>query len=167
MSYRPSPAQIKKIKTLARQVFGDDDAAYREMLRGQAQVKSCTALRGPQIDLVIRHLELCAGQRPVPQGQGQSRGAQAGKPTPTMSQKDYIRYLWDRVSYAPGGLPREQALRRFIQARFQISDVEFLDQQTGIKVIEALKEMRKRGQGPGVRGQKKGAQAGKPAPLEG
>lgn len=65
MSQVINPKQIRKIKTMAGKIFGRDDEAYREMLWGVAKVKSCTELGGIKIDLVIKHLEKCLGQRPV------------------------------------------------------------------------------------------------------
>ncbi len=151
MTFTIKPGQIKKIKVLARQVFGGDDAAYREMLWGQAKVKSCKALKGPAIDLVIRHLERCAG--------GDARTTRDARATGrTMSQIEFIRFLWDRVSYAPPGEAREKALRQFLKRRFQVAAVEWLTPAVASKVIEALKEMRQR-QGSGVRGRGPGAKA--------
>ncbi len=68
MSQVINPKQIRKIKTMAGKIFGRDDEAYREMLWGVAKVKSCTELGGIKIDLVIKHLEKCLGQRPVGRG---------------------------------------------------------------------------------------------------
>ncbi len=70
-----SPAQIRKIKTLAGKVFGADDEDYREMLRGLTggQADSCKDLKGAQIDLVIGHLQRCLGQ-------GQGSGARGQGP---------------------------------------------------------------------------------------
>jgi hypothetical protein len=128
--------QIKKIKTLARLVFGDDDGGYRDMLWGQAQVKSCKALKGPKIDLVIRHLERCAGQEPGRR---------------TMSPPEYVHRLWGQVSYAPPGAAREKALKKFLVKRFQIWDLQQAAPVQVTEVIEALKAMRRRRATPGTR----------------
>ena len=53
--------QIKKIKVLQR-AAGLDDDLYREMLWGVARVKSCKELKGPKVQLVIKHLEKCLGK---------------------------------------------------------------------------------------------------------
>ena len=79
-----SNAQVKKIKVMQRKLGLDDDA-YREMLWGVARVKSCKELKGPKIQLVIKHLEHCVGRasRP-PQRQERTAGGDA---RPTMDAR--------------------------------------------------------------------------------
>ena len=134
MTITITPGQIKYIKTLARQVFGGDDTAYREMLWGQARVKSCKDLKGPQIDLVIRHLEKCLGQ-------------EKARDNSLSGQVRLIKALWDRVSYAPPGPARDKALQKFLRNRFQVGAVAWLTPAKASDVIEALKEMVKRSAG--------------------
>lgn len=150
MSYAPSRAQVRKIKTLQGLVFGDDDAAYREMLRGQAGVGSCKDLRGPKIDRVIRHLERCAGQTgnkrsagetPAPTGRGKRGPLRA-----TEEQLDKIKVLWNnvsRVAWEFGTESRQatQALNKFLLRRFRVAAPEWLTLLQAQKVIEALKAM--------------------------
>ena len=128
MTITITPAQIKYIKTMSRQVFGNDDEAYREMLQAQARVKTCKDLQGPKIDLVIRHLEKSLGQ-------------EKAREDSLKGQVRLIKALWDRVSYAPPGKPREKALRKFLRTRFQTGAVEWLTPKTASDVIEALKVM--------------------------
>lgn len=137
------PKQIKLIKTLQR-AAGLDDDGYREMLWGLAKVKSCTELMGPKVDLVIRHLEKCAGQ-------GGKGGAQAEKPAPqggprmaTSRQMFVIRRIWARVSFAPM-VDQGRALKGFIKRRFGVELLEWLTFEQASKVIEGLKAMEKRG----------------------
>ncbi len=130
MNYAPSRAQVRKIKTLQGLVFGDDDAAYREMLQGQAGVKSCKDLRGPKIDRVIRHLERCAGQ--------------VKKEQPGYIGE--IKRRWARVSRVAqewGAESRQsiQALNKFVFRVAGVAAVEWLTLPQGQKVIEALKAM--------------------------
>lgn len=163
MNYAPSRAQVRKIKTLQGLVFGDDDAAYREMLQGQAGVKSCKDLRGPKIDRVIRHLERCAGQvgdkrsageTPAPTGRRGKRGPLRA----TEEQLEKIKVLWNNVSrvvweYGTESRQAAQALNKFLLRRFKVAAPEWLTLPQAQDVIEALKEMDKRreaaGQGPG------------------
>ena len=136
MSYVISPGQIKYIKTMSRQVFGGDDYAYREMLRGLAQVKSCKDLKGAKIGVVIRHLEKCLGRR-TPERRTPPRriGARA-----TAEQLEEIRRRWDSISLARPW-KREGALRKFLQRRFHVAAPERLTLPLAQKVIEGLKAM--------------------------
>lgn len=131
------PAQIKKIKVLQRRLGLDDDA-YREMLWGIARVKSCKDLSGPKIDLVITHLERCAGQSRDPGGGGQAAG---GPRMATVNQIRMIRQLWARVSRARDKWP---ALRVFLKNRFGVERLEWLRFQQVGNVIEGLKKMQGR-----------------------
>lgn len=131
-----SRGQIKKIKVLQRAVGLDDDD-YREMLWGVARVKSCKELRGPKIQLVIKHLEKCLGIE-----------GKNGKPRPQVRE---IRRLWGRMSrvaqeWGPESRQAHQALNRFLLKRFQTAAPEWLTAPQASKVIEALKAMGRRGQ---------------------
>lgn len=148
MTYGISPRQIKFIKTMSRQVFGGDDAAYREMLWGVARVKSCKELKGAKIDVVIRHLEKCLGKQAPEPGDRRlhSRAPKplAGKPVQpraTARQVYEIRELWNLVSRAAD---KEKALRSFLSNRFKVSAMEWLTLPQASKVIEGLKQMVKR-----------------------
>ena len=162
-----SKGQIKKIKVLQR-AAGLDDDLYREMLWGVARVKSCKELKGPKVQVVIKHLEQCAGK----QGSG-VRGQGSGKtrnlkpetcnqpPRATEAQLREIRRLWGRVSRAgqewgPESAQAHQALKTFLWGRFKAAAPEWLTLAQASKVIEALKAMGSRGQVPGVRGQGSG-----------
>jgi len=159
MNYEISPAQIRKIKTMSGKVFGRDDAAYREMLRGQAGVLSCKELKGPKIQRVIRHLERCLGGVSSEQGAGSSRSTGAGTPTEnrkpktenrplraTEAQLAEIRRLWGRVSRVALEWGREsrqahEALSKFLWRRFRAAAPEWLTLAQAQGVIEGLKAM--------------------------
>lgn len=106
MTITITPAQIKYIKTMSRQVFGNDDEAYREMLQAQARVKTCKDLQGPKIDLVIRHLEKSLGQ-------------EKAREDSLKGQVRLIKALWDRVSYAPRGSPGRRRCGSFCAPAFR------------------------------------------------
>ncbi len=141
-----SKGQIKKIKALARRVFGNNDDLYREMLWGVAKVRSCKDLSGPKIDLIIRHLEKCAGQgRKSP---GAARAPEsvtcAGPLRATERQLAAIRRWWNQISvFSPA--ERERALRNFLKRRFGVERLEWLTRQQATKVIEGMKAMARRG----------------------
>jgi hypothetical protein len=136
-----SKAQIAKIHVLKARL-GLDDEAYREMLTGVAKVASCKDLKGPKIDLVIRHLERCAGQgQALSPGGGGQKGQ--GPRLATARQMFAIRSLWVRVSRA---VDLWGALRTFIKNRYGVERLEWLTFGQASKVIEGLKEMQRREQ---------------------
>lgn len=158
-----SKPQIKKIKVLQRAVGLDDDE-YREMLWGVARVRSCKDLKGPKIDLVIRHLERCLGQEGK-RGKGEKEVRTTGyKPVPptpnsplraTEAQLINIRRLWGRVSrvaqeWGPESRQAHQALNKFLWGRFQVAAPEWLTLAQAQRVIEALKAMGQRRQACGA-----------------
>ena len=148
-----NPAQIKKIKVLQR-LAGLEDDDYRLLLWNLAGVKSCKDLKGPQVDLVIGHLERSAGQEQGPGVRGQGSGNLPRKAT--WRQLKEIRRLWELVSVLPEA-DREQGLRRFLANRFGVAAPEWLLLGQASRVIEGLKAMETRRrpifQGPGARDQ--------------
>jgi hypothetical protein len=158
-----SKGQIKKIKVMQR-AAGLDDDLYREMLWGLARVRSCKDLKGPKVQLVIKHLERCLGvgraSRP-PQGYKRTAGGTpapldarpTGPPGPlraTADQLEHIRRLWGRVSRAaqewgPESAQAHQALKTFLWGRFKAAAPEWLTLAQASKVIEAIKAMGQRG----------------------
>jgi len=149
-----SPGQVKKIKTMQRAV-GLSDAAYREMLRGQAGVESCKDLKGPKIQIVIRHLESCLGGVSSEQGAVNSEQKihrlEAGATVPgplwaTAWQLKEIRRLWGRVSrvaaeWGPESRQAHKALNKFLWRRFKVTALEWLTLTQAQRVIEGLKAM--------------------------
>jgi phage gp16-like protein len=134
MRYDISPAQIKKIKVMQRKLGLDDDA-YREMLWGVAREKSCKDLKGPKIQLVMKHMERCLGIE-----------GKTSKPRPQVRE---IRRLWGRVSrvaqeWGPESRQAHEALNKFLWRRFQAAAPEWLTAPQASNVIEALKAMGRR-----------------------
>ena len=164
-----SAPQIKKIKTMQR-ALGLDDDGYREMLWGVARVKSCTELKGPKIQMVMKHMEKCLGggkQVSGVRGQGSEkqvsgvRGQGSGKTRnlepetrnlplrATEAQLAEIRRLWGRVSRAAAEWGTEsrqahQALNKFLWGRFKVVALEWLTLRQAQRVIEAIKAMGRR-----------------------
>jgi hypothetical protein len=152
-----SSAQVKKIKVMQR-AMGLDDDGYREMLWGVARVKSCKELKGPKIQLVMKHMERCLG------GGGSSRlKVQSSKsntrnlksetrnppPRATEAQLINIRSLWGRVSrvaqeWGPESRQAHEALKTFLWKRFKVAAPEWLTLPQAQRVIEALKAMGRR-----------------------
>jgi hypothetical protein len=132
-----TPAQIKKIKILQRQL-GLSEEDYRAMLRSVAGVESCKALTGAKIDLVILHLERCRGQGAGASGNNKKAGY--SRPMATQPQLDKIQELWERVSTAPPD-KRQMALDFFLLKRFKVHSRNWLSAATASRVIEGLKQM--------------------------
>jgi hypothetical protein len=148
--------QIKKIKAMQR-AMGLDDDGYREMLWGVAKVKSCKELKGPKIQMVIKHLERCLGKdvgrasRP-PQRSTKARRTAGGDARPTVplrateAQQQEIRRLWGRVSrvaqeWGPESRQAHQALDKFLWSRFKVGGLGWLTLAQAQRVIEAIKAM--------------------------
>jgi hypothetical protein len=139
--------QIKKIKVLQRAVGLDDDG-YREMLWGVARVKSCKELQGPKIDLIIRHLEKCAGK--ITPSPAVHKGIGKAPLRATEAQLQNILRLWGRVSrvaqeWGPGSRQAHEALKTFLHRRFNVAALEWLTLPQAQRAIEALKAMGRRG----------------------
>jgi len=144
MSVKPiAPTQIRKIKVLQR-VLGLENGDYRLLLWNLAGVKSCKDLKGPQIDLVIGHLEQSAGQ--IPPNPPLAKGGEVGAGPmhlprkATWRQLREIRRQWELVSRLPEA-DREQGLRRFLANRFGVAAPEWLLLGQASRVIEGLKQM--------------------------
>lgn len=139
----PSPtsitlAQRRKIQAMRKQIFGDDDEGYREMLWGVARVKSSSELTRLTAGLVITHLNKFLGVAEPP------------KPSP---QVRLIRRLWAQVSRAPVK-EREKALRAFLRRMRLPESLEWLSPAQAQTVIEALKAMVARQVAKGAKGAK-------------
>jgi hypothetical protein len=154
-----SSGQIKKIKVMQR-AMGLDDDGYREMLWGVARVKSCKDLKGPKIQLVMKHMERCLGKEQGPGARGQGPGKTLNlKPRTqnpplraTADQLEHVRRLWGRVSRAaqewgPESRQAHEALNRFLWGRFKVAAPEWLTLPQAQRVIEAIKAMGHRRQG--------------------
>lgn len=148
MNIEIQPAQIRKIKTL-QGVIGLEDGDYRLMLNKVAGVNSCKELKGPKIDLVIRHLEKCAGQTKTITEPARVTRARGGLRMATNKQLFAIRRIWARVSFSQD---KWGALDAFLKNRFGVERLLWLTFFKAGKVIEALKEMDRRSSGPVGRG---------------
>lgn len=147
MTYAILPGQVRYIQTMRRKLWGGDDAAYREMLGGMARVKSCKDLKGPQIDLVIKHLERCLGKGSMRTTGGTPVPPTGNRPSrATAAQLAEIRRRWDGLSCAQPW-EREGALRKFLHRRFNVAAPEWLTLTEAQKVLNGLKAMAARGPG--------------------
>jgi|GEM_PF-1002162 hypothetical protein len=153
------PQQVK-IHVLAGQLFGADDAAYREMLGG-FKVQSSSELSFARAFLVIEHLEESLGVKGEKgkrgkvgrESVGRESAAHPAKPRPgkararegraSAEQLAEIRRRWDALSTA---LPheREGALRKFLRRRFHVAAPEWLSLEEAQKALNGLKDMKSR-----------------------
>ncbi|MGH6753458.1 regulatory protein GemA [Hypericibacter sp.] len=114
--------------------LGDDD--YRAILRQVAGVESSTALDEAGFDLVMLHFEKLGfksdwGQR--------NFGHRAGMATP--NQVALIRHLWSDYTAGEG---TDASLGKWLDRRFKVSSVRFLDADAARKAIAGLRNMTQR-----------------------
>ncbi len=137
------PQQVK-IQVLRRQLFGEDEGAYREMLGG-FKVGSSKELSFNRAGMVIEHLEECLGIKAEAGKRGKGeKGKRAGRAS--QEQLTEIRRRWDALSVAPPW-EREKGLRQFLKRRFHVTAPEWLSLEEAQKVLNGLKAMGKRGRG--------------------
>ena len=118
------------------QRFGMDDGAYRDFLAAHFDGRrSATLLTDREIVRAVRDMERLhrRGARPKKYDDLGHRPGMA-----TARQLRMIEAMWHGVSTSTN---RTRALRRFLFARFGVSDIAFLDLATAAAVIEALKRM--------------------------
>ena len=117
-----------------------DDAQYRAILREQAGVSSAKDLGEAGFREVMAFFELCGFK---PKGPGAKRVAEVHAPSgdrigmATQPQLDYIRGMFSEWL----GRTDEGALVRWIEGRYHVSAIRFLDAVTASKAITGLKKM--------------------------
>lgn len=141
---------------LAKKQLGMDDEVYRTMLENVAGVKSSRDLDTEGLEKIMAHLTAC-GFRKTP-GKHEYSGFVAYKRKweafsfcrPGMAQPGQLAAIeadWDamRWYWAPDGFGnRDLALRAFLQRRFHVDELRFLNFSTAAKVIMALKAIQNR-----------------------
>lgn len=126
------PQKIKLIHHATRKLcMADED--YRAMLRRVARVESCKALDEVGFDAVMLEFKRLGFT-------SSHRQAAIGGDRPGMAsdrQLDMVRSLWRQYV----GKDDEAGLRRFIEKRFTVSGLRFMDKRTTSKVISTLLHM--------------------------
>jgi len=127
----------KAVIHIAKNQLGMDNETYRDFLYAHAGVRSSTNLTPETFRAVVKAFER-AGFKGLKKKSGMI----------SVGQYDKITRLWGDVARNPS----PHALRSFVEKRFGVSDPKFLTLHKAQAVIEALKRMKGRDQGPGTRG---------------
>jgi phage gp16-like protein len=133
---------------LAAKALGLDDDAYRAFLKSRVGVTSARDLNAAQFRTIMEEFErLGFKSRRRPRSfyherlaYWDSQGLRAGMATPEQSAR--IEDLWERVSRAAD---KPKALRTFLQKRFGVSDMRFLETGKASNALNALRAMERRG----------------------
>src|SRR5512139_1699419 len=152
---------------IAAKALGMDDELRRDFIAARFGGRcSCTELSDLELRMLLAHFRDKGWQPAPPRDPEQEKPTyfkrrlhhwqrefpmhRAGMATP--GQLAMIEALWERVSVVPE-IHRVHALRKFLFARFKLSDLAFLDEGTASRVIEGMKQIGGRGEGSGVRDQ--------------
>ena len=125
---------IRKVKTIQNRRLGMNDEEYRTMLEDRYGKTSSTRLTLDELQDLAGHLEELAG--------GGETKTPADRRDP---QADMIRALWREMHEAEIVRdPSERALSRFVHRQTGVSSLAWLGTRQASKVIEALKDWKKR-----------------------
>lgn len=125
-------AQKKALIHVAKSQLGMEDGDYRAMLRRIAGVESSTGLDEASFERVMGELERLGFRRPrsligARHREGMASAAQVGR----------IRALWKAYSARDD----ELALGRWLEKKFHVSNVRFLEGQRAGKCIAVLEKL--------------------------
>lgn len=125
---------IRKVKTIQHRQLGMSDEQYRTMLEDRYGKASATKLSLGELQDLSIHLEELTGK------------SVEKKPEPRRDpQAEMIRALWkDMYEARIVRDPSEQALNRFVHRQTGVSSMAWLGTRQASKVIEALKDWKKR-----------------------
>ncbi len=124
-----------------------EDEQYRKLINLNFDpAQSSKELTYKQAEFFITELEKIAiGKGVWVKHEGKRKyenlGCREGKANP--KQLRLIEYLWKDVSFIKEPRNRQKALRVWLQKRFGVSDLRFLDRSVTSKVIYALNQMKK------------------------
>lgn len=116
---------------VAKQQLGLSESEYRSILYDAAGVDSARHLDEDKFESVLVRLEFLGFHT---LRQQRSYGHRAGMATP--AQIEYIRGLWQQ--YTDG---QDEGLERWIENKFRVSSLRFLDTRAAGNVLTALKAM--------------------------
>ncbi|HAE49766.1 MAG TPA: regulatory protein GemA [Tistrella mobilis] len=127
-----SKSKIAIVQVARRQLqLCDDD--YRAILAGFAGVQTASDLDDEGFHAVMARFEALG-----------FRSTSTAKPLParraraTPAQISLIRHLWHEFT---GGQGTDTSLGRWLEGRFKLSSIHFVDDRTAPKVIAALRNM--------------------------
>ena len=136
-------AQIKKIHAL-KNVLNIDDELYREMLQ-QFNAGSSKDLNSRTAEIFISSLEVKAVQLGVWKNPSLKfedlRGREEKIASPAQLRMIYA--MWKEISYYDTDEFITKSLRTFVRGRFKIDDIKFLTKKKAVKVIYAIKSLKK------------------------
>lgn len=126
--------QTSLIHVAKAQLHMDDDS-YRSVLHQVAGVSSSRDLDAAGFEAVMHHFGVLGFQ---PRRKANHYGHRRGMASP--KQVDYIRGMWQAYT----GKDDEQTLNHWLESRFGITALRFVDIGTASKAITALKDMTSR-----------------------
>ncbi len=141
--------QFQKIHAL-KNALQLSEESYRETLSYNFGVATSKAITYGQAEKLIEALEEDAVKKGTwekypGKSKYESLGDRHGMASPAQLRK--IEVLWHIVSTAKDNKSRNKALRTFLQRRFKVSDLRWLDKGKVQKVIYVLAQMEKRKKG--------------------
>lgn len=122
--------QLKLIH-VARRQLAMDEADYRQLLERVAGVRSARDLDGPGFDAAMHELRRLGFKGT----DGVVQGHRLGMATP--AQQSLILRLWKRLT----GTKDKRKLGRWLDRRFHVADLRFLESGVASKVIVALERI--------------------------
>ena len=117
-------------------ILEDDRHRIQEVFGGSRSLKTMSQYGWEEL---VRHLEACGFRSSLHLDPPPPRAEGKGK----LTRKIYA--LWDELEgsyYEPKN--KRRALRGFLKKRFHVDHERFLDVETAIKVVEAIKAIRQR-----------------------
>lgn len=144
------PDQIQKIHVL-KAVIGLSDDDYRALLGGMFQgICSSKDLTADDADRLIAKMRGLLPQSNYTSGQWPGRGGKTkyaelgvrpGMATP--AQLRMLEAMWAEVSVFDNPTRRAEAFKEFLNARFQVKDVLWVEYKDVSRVVTAIKAMRR------------------------
>lgn len=142
-------SQLVIIHTL-RKVLALSEEVYRDMLKDNFNVSSSKELSVDQAATLIRslkaHVDGPPGQPPTKKWDHLT--GRPGMASP--AQLRLVEAMWKDVSRVKESAPRSEALRAFLEKRFHVKALLWLEASQVQKVIRALKAMKSSASGKAV-----------------
>ncbi|MEW5819347.1 MAG: regulatory protein GemA [Cyanobacteriota bacterium] len=140
-----NPKQIKLIKTIIGKMgIGDD--LYREMLENRYGVNSCKQLTCSQSTEFVNYLKDQANQSglhfpkaSMNRHKHNNLADREGMASPKQLRK--IEAMWFDYTRDTDEASRTKRLNAFLEHRFKVTNLKFLDKQTTSKVIYCIGKM--------------------------
>jgi len=137
-------SQVKMIHTL-KAILGVNDRDYRALLGEMFGVDTSKALVFEQAQYIIDVLKASAIRRGLWTEKKERFNRFQNRPgMATPAQLRMIEAIWSEVYPKPDQKAGEAALRSYLFRFFGVSDIRFLNSETVVKVLYALKQMQAR-----------------------